>query len=101
MRKCTRFLFSVAIALAFAGNIAACNNNTQETSSPLSSESVESSSEFNSLEDSESSSEEIIEDECDCSSDPYVNISKTEFYANYTTACCNVDAKWRSYHGFM
>lgn len=31
-------------------------------------------------------------------SDPYQNISKSEFYANYTPACCNQDATWRSNH---
>lgn len=33
--------------------------------------------------------------------DPYQNISKAEFYANYTTACCNQDATYRSKHGFL
>ncbi len=30
--------------------------------------------------------------------DPYQNISKTEFYANYTPACCNLDATYRTKH---
>ena len=38
---------------------------------------------------------------CNHSSDPYQNISKTEFYANYKTACCNLDASYRSKHGFL
>ncbi len=34
-------------------------------------------------------------------SDPYKNISKTEFYNSYTTACCNTDAQNRSKHGLL
>ncbi len=33
--------------------------------------------------------------------DLYVNIIKSEFYANYTAACCNTDAKNRSKHGLL
>lgn len=33
--------------------------------------------------------------------DPYQNISKAEFYADYTTACCNLDATYRSKHGLL
>ena len=31
-------------------------------------------------------------------SDPYVNVNKESFYANYTPACCLVDATYRSAH---
>ena len=34
-------------------------------------------------------------------SDPYVNVDKAEFYANYTTACCYVDAQYRTAHFLM
>ena len=33
--------------------------------------------------------------------DPYLNMSKEEFYSDYTTACCNQDAIHRSKHGFL
>lgn len=33
--------------------------------------------------------------------DPYQNVSKSEFYASYTTACCNLDATYRSKHGLL
>lgn len=33
--------------------------------------------------------------------DPYQDISKTEFYADYNPACCNLDATYRSKHGFL
>ncbi len=33
--------------------------------------------------------------------DPYLNMSKEEFYADYTPACCNQDAIHRSKHGFL
>ncbi|MBE6749931.1 MAG: hypothetical protein E7560_02050 [Ruminococcaceae bacterium] len=34
-------------------------------------------------------------------SDPYQNISKSTFYANYKVACCNLDATYRSKHGLL
>jgi uncharacterized lipoprotein YehR (DUF1307 family) len=33
--------------------------------------------------------------------DPYLDMSKSEFYAEYKTACCNTDATYRSKHGFL
>ena len=33
--------------------------------------------------------------------DPYVGMSKEEFYADYTPACCNQDALHRSKHGLL
>lgn len=33
--------------------------------------------------------------------DPYKNVNKTQFYANYKTACCNLDATYRSKHGLL
>jgi len=33
--------------------------------------------------------------------DPYLGVSKDEFYADYTPACCNQDAMYRSKHGFL
>ena len=33
--------------------------------------------------------------------DPYSEITKEEFYADYTPACCNQDAIHRSRHGFL
>ena len=34
-------------------------------------------------------------------SDPYENVNKEEFYANYTTACCYTDATYRTQHYLM
>ncbi len=34
-------------------------------------------------------------------SDPYLNMSREEFYASYTPACCLEDALYRSKHGFL
>ena len=34
-------------------------------------------------------------------SDPYVGVSKADFYANYTTACCYTDAMYRTEHFLM
>ncbi len=33
--------------------------------------------------------------------DPYQNLGEADFYANYKTACCNLDASYRSKHGFL
>ncbi len=44
----------------------------------------------------ESESEVVIP-----TSDPYVNVSKDEFYANYKPANCREDALYRSQHGFL
>lgn len=33
--------------------------------------------------------------------DPYKNVNKTAFYSNYKTACCNLEAKYRSNHGLL
>ncbi len=33
--------------------------------------------------------------------DPYVDVNKDDFYANYTTACCYNDAKYRTQHYLM
>lgn len=33
--------------------------------------------------------------------DPYQNVNKTQFYANYKTSCCNLDASYRSKHGLL
>ena len=37
----------------------------------------------------------------DITNDPYANMSKSAFYANYTPATSNEDAYYRSLHGFM
>ena len=34
-------------------------------------------------------------------SDPYENVDTTAFYASYTTACCYVDACYRTQHYLM
>lgn len=33
--------------------------------------------------------------------DPYADLSKDEFYADYQVACCYIDAQYRSQHGFL
>ena len=37
----------------------------------------------------------------DFTTDPYVNMTSTEFYRNYTPAKCYMDAYWRTQHNFM
>lgn len=41
---------------------------------------------------------EILEE---ITTDPYENVSKNEFYQNYTKATSSIDAYYRSLHGFM
>ena len=36
-----------------------------------------------------------------CTSDPYVNVDKDAFYANYTPACCYQNAVYRTNHSLM
>lgn len=45
--------------------------------------------------------QEIVETCTHGDADPYINISKTQFYANYTPACCNLYATYRSKHGLL
>lgn len=33
--------------------------------------------------------------------DPYQNVNKVQFYADYEVACCNIDAGYRSKHGLL
>ena len=37
----------------------------------------------------------------DLTGDPYANMTKAQFYADYSPATSNQDAYYRSYHGFM
>lgn len=38
---------------------------------------------------------------CVHNNDPYQNLGEADFYADYKTACCNLDARYRSKHGFL
>lgn len=79
-------------------------NNSQQTESKneASSNNTSNSSEQNvtSSQPSGEDSETVIS--CNHNGgDPYQSISKSEFYANYKVACCNLDASYRSKHGFL
>ncbi len=43
----------------------------------------------------------LVENASDLSSDPYENVSKEEFYANYTEATSYMDAYYRSQHNLL
>ena len=76
------------------------NNNSSQNSSSTVSDTVTDSSGKN--ESTDDSTPEFLEPNCDHSSgDPYANVSKTQFYANYTKSCCNLDASYRSKHGLL
>ena len=49
----------------------------------------------------DNSDDEILQDDGDFGSDPYVNMSAAEFYANYTPAKDYMDAYYRTQHGFL
>lgn len=76
-------------------------NNSQQTVSKeqTHSDSTSADDEQN-VSDSEQGSN-ITPITCNHSGDPYQDISKTEFYADYKTACCNLDAAYRSRHGLL
>lgn len=51
---------------------------------------------------SQGSGNNITPIKCDHSDgDPYQNVSKSQFYADYEVACCNLDATYRSKHGLL
>ena len=68
---------------------------------------TESESEIKTESASDTESETFVETETDVdlgidfSTDPYENVSKEEFYANYRPAICYEDAVYRSKHYFM
>ena len=50
----------------------------------------------------EATSPTVLYEPHSCSGeDPYTDMSREEFYADYTPACCNQDAANRSKHGFL
>ena len=58
---------------------------------------TESNTEF--ITEVESESDNVLD--IDFSTDPYENVSKEEFYANYRPAVCYEDAMYRTQHHFM
>ena len=88
------------------------NDDTSESHQDVSSnETNESVSSDSDIQDTDKSSQSDNQDEVQnddvtlqCNhgtEDPYQGMSKTEFYANYTPACCNQDASYRSKHYFL
>ncbi|MBQ8879910.1 MAG: hypothetical protein IJY69_03600 [Clostridia bacterium] len=47
------------------------------------------------------SDDEILTDDADFGSDPYVGMTSEEFYENYTPAVSYMDAYYRTQHGFL
>ena len=81
------------------------SNNKQNTNN---SQQTESSDKTNSTDNKVSIVEKTEKPSLDTaihcnhtSGDPYQNMSKSEFYADYEVACCNLDATYRSKHGFL
>ena len=77
-------------------------SDSEETESILSSDSINESNVISeSISEVESESETEIVIDIDFSTDPYENMSKEEFYANYRPAICYEDAVYRTKHNFM
>lgn len=74
------------------------NENNESNQTPENDNNNNDNSEDN-KDNNETPPEE--EDEPITSSDPYVNVNKDEFYANYTPAKDYMDAYYRSEHGLM
>lgn len=90
-------------------NEVASNNASSDKKTPLGSsqqsvsDNKTSSNKPQSTVTSEQKSETTIP-EINCNhadGDPYQNVSKTAFYANYEPSCCNLDASYRSKHGLL
>lgn len=104
-------LFLTALTVTFS--VTACkitfgdNGSDSFASSDAESVSESVSADSNSAADNDQTSEnsDDIDSDDDPSdkfnSDPYVNVSKSEFYADYSPAVCNADAYYRTLHGFM
>ncbi|MBR2612233.1 MAG: hypothetical protein IKC72_04100 [Clostridia bacterium] len=75
------------------------NEKGENEKTPENDSNHDNSSEEDNKDNNETPPEE--EDEPITSSDPYINVNKDEFYANYTPAKDYMDAYYRSEHGLM
>lgn len=71
-----------------------CDSDT-ESDGPESDTSAESGDQESDTSNTEPETEPVI------TSDPYVNVSKTDFYNNYKPASCYLDSYYRTKHGLM
>lgn len=93
-------LSSISTSEEQSSNESITTSEEYSTSVDLSSET--STSSMSSSSTLSSSSEEVcIEDNLDDSEDPYVDVNRNDFYANYSIATSYKDAYFRTKHGLM
>ena len=98
MRSFKKFCCLCAVIVTLSGSCTACDNFDISKFFPLSSG---SSSAENSSQEDNSSEDSSSVDDASWDTDPYVSVSKADFYADYTPAVNAKDAYYRSQHGFM
>lgn len=91
--------FLLAIFLCISA-FSSCNNII-ETETTDTSISTEQTTLEETVSETETETETETEHECLAESDPYENVSKDEFYENYTPACCYQNSVYRTEHKFM
>lgn len=101
---------SLFIAILTAFTLAACELSFATSSDSSDSDSISSIFSSSSFSESDISEESTLNHDSESSgeqqedkfdSDPYVNVSKSEFYAEYVPAVNSTDAQYRTLHGFM
>ena len=88
----------------FSSSISSQSSNSSQLSQSSEPSFSNNSSTTSSGQSSSEPKEETIILPSKCShaeGDPYTAVDKTEFYKNYKTACCNLDASYRSKHGLL
>ncbi len=102
----------IAVIIIVVACIVIWNNNSYSFSNDTtSSGELSRADESNSLSDDESTTGKPVDntayiapnacDACIGSADPYASISADDFYSDYKPACCNINAGFRTKHGFM
>ncbi len=108
IRKHTLLAVALACILGTSSTLSACqipvssNSDGSQGSEFISGDLSDTTPDDSSLPDDSTLPDDSSDvDVPDFSTDPYVNMSKTEFYANYSVAVNNKDAYYRTQHGFM
>ena len=102
MKLLTKVLALILSVFLISGSLLSCNvveipdNITSGNSSPEQTEGDRNESGTVKADD-----ETEYDPSHKCSSDPYTNISKNQFYENYSPACCYQNSVYRTDHGFM
>ena len=106
MKKFTKAILTILSCVSISATASGCDSLFDSLLANLSSSSslsisVDESSSFDTSSEESSSSSSDDKPLPDFSTDPYENITKEEFYADYSVAVCNQDAYYRTLHGFI